>query len=52
MNKLFKFIKNEKKDEDGIRVILFVFLKLYKMVCFGVFYFKFIKLLFLKFESV
>lgn len=41
-----------KKDEDGIRAILFVPLKLHKMTRLGASYLKFTKLLFLKSESV
>lgn len=52
MNKSFKSTKNEKKDEDGIRAILLVPLKLHKMARLGASYLKFTKLLFLKSESV
>lgn len=50
MNKSFKSTKNEKKDEDGIRAILLVPLKLHKMARLGASYLKFTKLLFLKSE--
>lgn len=42
----------KKKDEDGIRAILLVPLKLHKMARLGASYLKFTKLLFLKSESV